>query len=100
MSVVEEINETVAVAALSAVVRVGDGRGFVVEGSTRWGGRGRYIITAAHWPAPPTLCCRLRDVAQCQIHSAFDDIDGIVVAAMHAHVGRRFLDECSALLDR
>ena len=27
MSVVEEINETVAVAALSAVVRVGDGRG-------------------------------------------------------------------------
>jgi len=48
MSVVEEINETVAVAALSAVVRVGDGRGFVVEGSTRWGGRGKYIITAAH----------------------------------------------------
>jgi hypothetical protein len=42
----------------------------------------------------------LRDVAQCQIHSAFDDVDGIVVAAMHAHVGRRFLDECSALLDR
>jgi len=30
MSVVEEINETVAVAALSAVVRVGDDRGFVV----------------------------------------------------------------------
>jgi hypothetical protein len=42
----------------------------------------------------------LRDIVQRQIHSAFDDVDGIVVAAMHAHVGRRFLDEGGALLDR
>jgi trypsin-like peptidase len=34
--------------ALSAVVRVGHGRGFVVEARGRFGGRERYVITAAH----------------------------------------------------
>jgi Trypsin-like peptidase domain len=34
--------------ALGAVVTVGHGRGFVVEGRGRFGSRGRYVITAAH----------------------------------------------------
>src|SRR5450756_956963 len=34
--------------ALDAVVTVGHGRGFVVEGRGRFGSRDRYVITAAH----------------------------------------------------
>ena len=33
---------------LAAVVQVGSGRGFVVEGINFIGGRERYVITAAH----------------------------------------------------
>ena len=45
--------------ALDTVVRVGDGRGFVVEGRGRYGGldSDRYVVTAAHClPSVPPCC--------------------------------------------
>jgi hypothetical protein len=45
------------------------------------------------------LCDRLRDVAEREIHSEFDRVDGVIIAAMQAHIFCGLLNEGGALLD-